>query len=200
MKTLNEQIQNLLQQIYEQKMNSVNSKNPIEDTKHQPYIYITKKNNSLNPPCRKIGYSGKDTENGAEHIETKLKRYSTPVPQNWEHFALILLNPKAVNIKNYENSFMEILKHKRYKNKELFKDASDDDIIDAICKFAQNHNDDLNGQLIDVCRIYDENYSMSDILQWNNDQNKKNDKKITQESSGTQIYYWAHMLDDAFVK
>lgn len=99
---------------------------PKDDEKlsHCPYLYVTCKNTSLNPPCRKVGMSY------GERISTKLHRYSTPVPQNWQLYAIVFINPNAAFDKKDEDDFIDEISNNgknRLSNKELVK--SDDDTV-----------------------------------------------------------------------
>ena len=99
-----------------------------------PYLYITHINKSLKPQCCKVGYSGKDDFKGSEDILKKLRRYSTPLPDDWRLHAMLFFDCDAHDMRKYEDQLFDALaKHgSRIDGKELFEMRNDKDIDTAI--------------------------------------------------------------------
>lgn len=119
----------------------------------QKYLYITKANNSLNPPAVKAGVSGlqkANDENWSEPIKKKLQRYSTPIRDSWQLAGQIALSPKLCSsyksLRDLEEEFFKCIgDNKRLKDritgndKELFIHVDGNAAMEAMKKFVAAH-------------------------------------------------------------
>ena len=144
MKTLEEQVNECIRQI------ALNEGD--NELASLPYLYVTEINNSLNPACCKVGYSGRDDGKGSEDIKTKLNRYSTPVPDDWKLHAMIVLKCDSDDARQYEKHFIKSFKaHGEQKDKkELFNVKKNEDIDSAVIEFINDVKED--GNIKDVYR------------------------------------------------